>query len=153
MPCPSSMSANPSIRRMICTCSNPPQGHDHNCPVLSLNNRQSQRILLNPALQQALNDDRIIQQGVSGFRIYSDDALSRRSIEESMMTTKLMPFTSSNCMSSTSSMADLSNNISQQQQLINNNQVGSVRKVSFSLDNNFQQSTSKFSDIITNPSK
>ena len=56
-------------------------------------------------------------------------------MKESIMPTKLMTFSNSNCMNSTSPIANLSNNISQQQ-LISNNQSGST-----------------ISDIITDLSK
>jgi hypothetical protein len=153
-PPPPTMTNSP-MKSLICTCSNPPNVHEHNCPVITLTKQQSNTILSHEPTYRPTND----QQTVFAAQPRLNGTISISPMNKPMITTVSAPFHNPNLMKPSGPSASVTTIISQQQQqqqFPNYNQISpTIKMPSLDAGNNFQQQTPfNFSQvIINNPQK
>ncbi|CAF4430390.1 unnamed protein product [Rotaria sp. Silwood2] len=145
MPCASSMLTNTNTKRIICLCSNPPKGHNHNCPARSLIKQSSNTILTNETMFRPCNDQMIAHRNTFSSQLHSNDTMSTFSTIEPIRPSSL-PFPTSDPMKTTGLSSNLTTMISQQSPL------STTQMPSWNTDNNIQQQTSNFFRAIMNNS-
>ncbi|CAF1300719.1 unnamed protein product [Rotaria sp. Silwood1] len=145
MSCPSSMLTNSNTKRIICVCSNPPNGHNHNCPVVNFNKQSSNTILTNETIYRPLNDQMIAHRTTFSSQIHSNETISTLSTIEPIQAPSL-PFPNSDHMKTTGPSSNVAKIISKKSSL------PPIQMPSLNTDNNFQQQTSNFSQIMMNNS-
>ena len=144
---------NSPMKSLICSCSNPPNVHEHNCPVMTLTKQQSNTILSHEPTYRPTND----QQAVFATQPHSNGTISILSMNKPLITTVSAPFHNPNLTKPSGISTGVPTIISQQQQQFPNyNQIGpTIKTPSLDTGNNSQQQPSlSFSQvIINNPQK
>jgi hypothetical protein len=152
---PPSTMTMPPMKSLICSCSNPPNVHDLNCPVVNLTKQQPNITLSNEPTYRPSIDRTTAQRAVYAPQARSDGAISISSMNNPIMATNLLSFPNPNLMKSSGPTSSVTTIISQQPQFANYNPIAPIRTMPLlETDNNFQQQSSNFSQvIINNPSQ
>lgn len=87
-----SLLANSSAKRIICSCTNPPKGHEDNCPVHDLHKQPPNTILTTETIYRSSNTPIIAHRTAFSSQVRSNDTLSTFPIVEPMQNSTSLPF-------------------------------------------------------------
>ena len=148
--CPPSISNNPLCRSLICTCPNPTNSHDNNCPIFSVHTQELNMNFSSESMPRPPMNRTNIQRIVPTPPTHINNTMSLPSMKESMMATTVMPFTNSHLMKpQIDPLSSVTTIISHPPSFLNN--TSTIRMPSMNDTNNFQQMPLNISQFMNSP--